>query len=433
MNFWDELVGIVLIAVVFFWFHKIPFVQTTQLTKSILRLAFGFRILCAVAITTVYTFIYPIRSEADTFKFYDDSKLIYEEFKHHPSEVILLLLPFRETHNTQEKAITEQLNVWNRANDDGLWNDNRIIIKLNGWIHFFSFGNYYIHVIVFNIIAFIGLLALYKAFIRIQFNKHMSYWILFFLPSLTFWSAGVMKDGVLLFGLGLFLLGLTEKELRKKIPLLTIGILILSSIKIYILACALPIICAILIQHYTSLKTALTYLLVFSVTALGILLENRINGNTSIIQLALNKQSEFIRYTNTYSFGSSFYIAPIKQVTDLFLAIPTGLLNSLFQPLPWLIKSPLHVIGLIENVLIFLIIITTCSIRSFKHMSISKRHALLFSLSILILLGMSTPNFGALIRYRVVALPFLILPFIDDSKTRALRLKISKKVNKVIR
>jgi len=367
-----------------------------------------------------------MRSEADTFKFYDDSKLIHDDFKEHPYEVIHLLLPFTDEHGIVEQNIVKKLNVWNRANDDGLWNDNRIMIKLNGWIHFFAFGNYYIHLICFNIISFLGVMALYCALGRMKFNRLLSYLILFFLPSLTFWSSGIMKDGVLLFGLGLFILGLTENQVKRKFIFTSIGFILLSCIKVYILICALPILLIVLLIKFTSIRPVIAYLVTFLCLTTLIFIENRLNGDQSLIHLAIRKQAEFIRYTQAYHFGSSLYMPTVNQLTDLILLIPFGLTNSLFQPYPWLIKSPIHAIGFIENVLIIILMVKSCSRHSLIPNSPIKTHAFLFSISILILIGCSTPNFGALVRYRAVALPFLILPLVDDSKIRAISIKVQK-------
>jgi hypothetical protein len=119
--------------------------------------------------------------------------------------------------------------------------------------------------------------------------------------------------------------------------------------------------------------------------------------------------------------GSRIRIPHIDgTVIGTLRAAPTALVNALLRPWPWQADSPFLVLALIENLLLlglFLLPIVFPS-RPFDVCVVSL--CLIFSLGILILTGLVTPVVGAIVRYKVPALPFLAAMCIHLTDTQRL-------------
>ena len=133
----------------------------------------------------------------------------------------------------------QKMNNWDRIYETGVYNDSRTIIKLNAIFRFISFGEFHVHSLFFCFLSLTGLVAFFRVAKKI-FNNSQSILVimLFFLPSLMFWTSGILKESVHLFALGLLLFSL-DKVLRfKKISLSIVGLfvslLLLVYIKIYV-------------------------------------------------------------------------------------------------------------------------------------------------------------------------------------------------------
>ncbi|MCF8258926.1 MAG: hypothetical protein K9J06_15330 [Flavobacteriales bacterium] len=90
-------------------------------------------------------------------------------------------------------------------------------------------------------------------------------------------------------------------------------------------------------------------------------------------------------------------------------AVPMALVNALFRPFPNDISSAFMMLAMAENLLLILLILLVC----FRLDSQYLGHPVLwlcifFAAVILILTGLVTPVVGAIVRYKVPALPFLV-------------------------
>ena len=97
-----------------------------------------------------------------------------------------------------------KMSNWVRSYDNGLFNDNRLMIRANAFLRIFSFGNYHVHSIILAFLAFMGSFSLSKLFFEVSRSKVLTYVAVFLVPSLVFWSSGILKEAVLLAALGFF-------------------------------------------------------------------------------------------------------------------------------------------------------------------------------------------------------------------------------------
>jgi hypothetical protein len=107
-----------------------------------------------------------------------------------------------------------------------------------------------------------------------------------------------------------------------------------------------------------------------------------------------------------------------ENIFSILSAIPMGIINSLTRPWPNEIKNFLFIPAVLENIiLLFLIILAIYQKKQTSNTSLNFiAFCLLFTLILYAIIGISTPILGALVRYKIPAMPFLtisILAFIQ--------------------
>jgi hypothetical protein len=118
--------------------------------------------------------------------------------------------------------------------------------------------------------------------------------------------------------------------------------------------------------------------------------------------------------------GSKIDIPTLDGSLPSFLAaIPMAVVNAVFRPFPADINSPFMLLAAMENVLFVLLLIAMMV--WFQPSAL--RHPVLwlslcFSAVILMLTGLVTPVVGAIVRYKVPALPFLFCAIIALTRTK---------------
>lgn len=104
--------------------------------------------------------------------------------------------------------------------------------------------------------------------------------------------------------------------------------------------------------------------------------------------------------------GSLLHEQPLHSATDVLLSIPAALNNATMRPYPWEPRSALLIPSAAENLLLYLTLIAALLYRN-KTTSDLFFFLCWFSITYLIVAGLTTPVLGALVRYKITAVPFL--------------------------
>ncbi|MBE9469429.1 MAG: hypothetical protein IMY72_14075 [Bacteroidetes bacterium] len=116
-----------------------------------------------------------------------------------------------------------------------------------------------------------------------------------------------------------------------------------------------------------------------------------------------------------YYHGSSFDIGSFEPtLIGVIKKSPEAIVAGLYRPFIWESRYPVMVLSGIENLLLLIltlyVIFRSGFIFTFK--SISKDTVILFcvifSITFAFSVGLSTSNFGALVRYKIPAIPFFL-------------------------
>jgi len=390
-------------------FFRIPFAK-----KSLSLILWAVKVMATLSFLLIYSLYEPYQKGNDSRVYFSDGLVLHETAKTNPDAFLRIM--FGKEYSQDEKIISK-MNYWNRSYDSVVPNDNRTIIRINVLMHFVSFGNYMVHLLLMSFFSFIGLMALYKSVVLMN-NKQK--WIsiipVFLIPSTIFWSSGNIKEPILVFALGMsvwyFFKTMSYFKISRLLLFLAYMIL-LFTIKSYVLFLLIPIMMGYLISKRTNkipvwAVYSLSYLFMIS---LGLLVAY-IKPSYSFVHLIYTKNLDFINMVNTFHSGSTFAIPNLESsFVDIMLNTPLAIFNALSRPWIWEADIWPKLLAAIENVFLILAMAYLIYKIDFRK---SIRHSffwfcLIFAISLLALSGLVTPNMGALVRYKSPALPFLFI------------------------
>jgi len=312
------------------------------------------------------------------------------------------------------------MNTWIKPFDSGLYNDNYFMIRLNALIALFSFGYYEVHGIVFSALSFLGVLWVVQSLIKEQGDRQFALAIDILFPSSLIWLSGGLKEAILLCGIGAIIKASLHSSLtlRQRILYLFIALVILLNLKLYVAAFLIPAVALELIRRKKQWKPIWV---VISWIDLGLL----VISVTHLLHIPLDeylirKQHEFINVVQELNSGSGFAMERMSHgYTSILTSIPQSWMNTLLRPWPWEISSMPELLLGAENALLWIMIgLGLSGMIKTKGDWRTILWVLLFLVPFLTLIGLVTPVFGAIMRYRAPAILVLLIalsPYIRAS------------------
>jgi hypothetical protein len=284
--------------------------------------------------------------------------------------------------------------------------------------------------ILLAIVSFGGIWRMYRVFIMEfpDLTKQFAF-AFFFVPSVFFWGSGLLKDTITFSAIGYFFFSFYMAFIKRHKVLLNIFILYLSlmviiNIKPYIFIGLLPGTLIWIISHYTSkiqgnFIRGITFpsalIIGFACGYLLLLIMGDELGKYTLDKLLNEASVSNYDLKQSYYKGNSFDIGKVDGTVEGMLGKALPAINAaLFRPYIWESNSFLMIISGIENlVILFFTIYTLYRLRIFRVFSYFTKNnlltfSLIFSLFFAFSVGISTSNFGSLVRYRIPLLPFYI-------------------------
>jgi hypothetical protein len=305
-------------------------------------------------------------------------------------------------------------------------------IQVGAVLGLFCFNNYSVITVGFATLSFTGMWAMYVTFVKLrpQIYKELAVAV-FFIPSVFFWGSGLMKDPLCLGALGwifyAFYRGFIE---RKNIPrCILIGYIagsILVSTKIYILLAFLPPALLWVFNEYSARMSSpvlravakpvlLTVGAVIGLVALNSLskLDSRFDVDKIGAQSKLT--ADYLLGVSQAEHGSGYSLGEQDGTIGGMLKLaPQAIVVSLFRPFIWEAHNPTMLLSAIEaSYFLFLtlrIFYRVGIAKTLKAISSSPAITLCFVFSIIfaIAVGVSSGNFGTLVRYKIPLMPFYL-------------------------
>ncbi|MFI5204075.1 MAG: hypothetical protein ACHQF2_06225, partial [Flavobacteriales bacterium] len=361
---------------------------------------------------------YTDRSTADIYKYYDDARVMYNALWDQPEDYFRMVFGIGNDNDYFNGKYYSNMNHWFRVWETVVYNDNHTIIRWNAVVMLFSGGNFHVHTVFMCFFSFLGTWFILKALARFlpEGKRKWFAFVLFLFPSYIFWTSGVLKEGLLIFGGGIVLFLAIEsmaRSLRWYEWIIGFGcVYLLFHLKSYFLLALLPgwvgyvWCCSVQVK-----RVWIPFFIIFATGIMAFVLLPYINPDYHMGGVFKQKQDDFYRLASFMNSGSIISIPQLDgSYADLLLKSFPAFFNGLFRPLPGESFSPLVVISSLEtlfpmSVVIYLLI---------KRPVIDKADLSLvfFLLSFITILmvfsGLVTPVLGALVRYRVPCLPFIV-------------------------
>ena len=320
------------------------------------------------------------------------------------------------------------------------WNDlrNNLVLKLLSLFNLFSRGNYYINSLFFNYLVFFGHIALYRVFIKIYPGKKVSVIIgSFVLPSLLYFSSGIHRDGLvflLLCSLFFCLYGILKEKKTggKRIVLALVSFLLLFLLRSYVALLLIPALSAWWLTEQRKWPAISVFPVVYLFAALILFNLNSIYLSFDPLRAIVKKQSDYLALPVA---RTSIPLDSLQPTFNSFLHnAPQAIGHVLFRPYPLetpsLILLPMNIELLVYQFLLLLFVVATLRKWPPKPEPFVI-FCLFFCITNFLFIGYIVPNFGTLVRYRSIYLPFIITPLLCNLnlKVRAVNLKL---VNSII-
>ena len=399
---------------------KLPFFGKFSLRRRSILLAYALHIAAGAVLSAIYTLYYPQRNLADTFKYFDDSVHIYQLLWESPVDYLRMITGYH-CEVPQLTPVYDKMYNWYVLNNKYLYNDNRTMIRINAVMMIFSGGYFYVHILFFCLMSLIGKLFLFSAFEKLFASKKaFLFCAIFLLPSVIFWSSGILKEGFLFLLMGLFVYGFErwsdEPKSFKHFALIALTLFGLFFVKFYVAVALLPgLISLFWIKRkgYRKpfLKTAIVHLL-FVAAAVSFHIISPFHSFLNGLQW---QKKSFYGLAQVMNSGSVVQTHELHDnFSSFFAAVPEGIFNSFLRPFIWdglQPFSPVVLASALENTLLFVVFVLT--ILWFKKPDDRASTYLIFFTSFTLILytlsGVVTPIIGTLVRYKIPAMPFLVM------------------------
>ena len=313
-----------------------------------------------------------------------------------------------------------EMNNWDTSYKNSLMNESRLLIKINAILNIIGLKNYFFNSITFILMAFIGEFLIFKSLtVKFKFkNPKILFWSLLLFPSIFLWSSGILKEPLIILSFGLILNSLTVRRRAKWIIISSfiIASLIIFKVKFYIFICFFPALISYIISKKTKFKPPRIIFTICAIISVTIFTMGKMNNSYNPLKILSQKQNDFITLSELFDTGSAYKITPIEpSITSLIIAIPMGAINGFFRPFPTNINNLLQLFPLIENMLLYSMVLYLLFKILFLKIKINQDvknvlwNSLFFIIMLFIITGLSTPVVGALVRYKVPGLIFLII------------------------
>lgn len=400
---------------------KHPFFQLKSLSKRAVLFIFLLKFFFGLFLQGVYTYYYKDRQLADVYKYYDDAVIIYKQ-KSSDTETFLEVFTGINLNEKSPRTLNflKHTSHFDKTHISFFDANHRLMIRLNILFLFISSGNVFIHVLLFCLLSFLGVFLILK---RLD-NSNACYvkpvYISFtILPSVAFWSSGMLKESLLVFLLGCFFYSYTDFKSLYRFLLLSLSFLALMLLKpliLVLLLFALSII-AIAKNHLSRALKINVFVFLFICLIFAKLPQRA-------VKIAIGKRNQFIELAHKFeakSVSDTEYVSP--TMGEMLRLFPKAFTDGICRPLFWeSLHKPIDLLFSFESLFLALLIGISCTQKQFfEFMREHKIYILLIAIALLymLILGYIIPIIGAIVRYKVVVLPLLLLPFVHYLTTKS--------------
>ncbi len=416
----EFVLSFAVIAFCIFLIDRLPVFKHPVLKVGTFKLMFLIKLVAGFFLYLIYTRYYTDRATADIFRYFDDANIMYQSLFTHPYDFLRMFTGY-DSASPDLQHYYDAMRNW--YNTDMIFNDTRTMIRFSAVLKLFSLGTYYPHAVIMCFLSLCGLTAIYRFFTSFVSGKENLLLIaVFLMPSTLIWTSGLIKEAFLMFSLGMLLntlYHLVEKKERisRNYIQLFVFLFCLFLIKPYIIFLLIPCVAGWMLLKHNSHSQLLKLIAVYFIYGCIVLFASEFLFGKRIPQLLTSKQAEFFHVANRDHANSLIDIPVLtNSYTSLIINSPNAIKNVVFRPTILEVKNPLMLLAAIENLIITIALLLSLYFVFKSKFQIGTYWILLaffFCMTIFILTGLVTPILGAIVRYKVPALPFFLFVMIN--------------------
>lgn len=303
---------------------------------------------------------------------------------------------------------------------------NFFLVRVAAIIYPLALGRYLLISFGFCVISTIGVFKLYQVMTKVYSSastKKAIAFCLLFIPTATFYTSPIYKETLVYAFMGFLAVNIyniyTKKNKGTNILLLTINILFILLVKpytIYALSFALAL--SVLIYYIAKLqndnifKKFLGLILISGVILLVLYI---VNSNEDFILDFVDTSNFYQEMYNTGNAGSSFEIGQIEtSLSGLIKKAPVAFFTTYFRPYLWEADNAFMLFNALESFALLVLVVYT-TIKRFKSINLYFKESILakvilyYCILMAILIGLTTFNFGTIVRYKATAFPLFCM------------------------
>ncbi len=385
---------------------RIRFFNGTNLSQPQLVILFLLKVMAGIFYGWIGLYYGGLAKMADTWMFHSNSVLEYQLLQTNPKEYLTNLF-----YNPYEGGFEKFFN-----SENSYWNDlkGNAYIKVLSILNIFSFGSYYVNVIFYSFISLFGPVAFYRVMTDVYpGRKTVLVLATFLVPSFLYWSSGLHKEGLIFLGISLVIyhtyFGWKENKYGfKRIAGILAGLFLLLVLRNFLFVIIVPALLAWLLANRFPKKGLAVFGILYLFFAILFFTVRYIKPEYDFPKAVVTKQQEFLKLHGK----STVSIRQLKPTVGSFLLnTPQAITMSAIRPYPKDVNHILSLAAATEIGLLMFVFLLFLLYRSGKPVNRNVIYfCLFFSLSVLLAIGFSVNNIGAIVRYRSVIIPLLVVP-----------------------
>ena len=349
--------------------------------------AFTLKIMGAILLGVIYQFYY---KGGDTLNYWHQTEVINSAFSDSFGKWLRLVTASADIYDVDVYNYTTQF-YWYGARSP-----EYIISILGAIIGLFTMTTYLPTSVIFAALSFIGVWKMYVVFTKLypRLTKQMAFAVLF-IPSVVFWGSGFMKDTITMTSIGwvthfFYNIFYENKKIVLNSFFALLFIYIIYVIKSYIAMAFVP---AVLLWGVG--------LLSYKIKDARLVLFVRFVTRDYLYRISMEQD------------GSGYTLGDFDPtLMGMLEQAPAGVNVTLFRPYLWEARKPIVMISALES-LLYLVFTIVAVVRNNPIRLVQRiladetlQFCLIFTLIFAFAVGISTSNFGSLVRYKIPCLPF---------------------------
>lgn len=392
--------------------------------RKIFLMAFALRMFGSIIYSLMVQYYY---GYGDSFTFYGGGTFILDQIKADFSNIQYL---FASPSELQRIYSLENGKVGG-VNGYIASGSSVAVMKASAIVGILSFNKYLITSLFFGLFSFAGQWKFFQVLndINKKQNQKLLAFAVLYSPAIWFWGSGLIKESICLGGLGFIISILYKAVTRKKVTtmdwvFLVALVILVYNVKSYIIEIfAVCLFFSMLFTFFQRIKIifiriALSFLTLF-ILYFSLSLSN---FSEQIADLAEESAMQIENFQKNYQISqqqdetskAGFEVAGIAPTFEgMLLRSPGIIFSCLFRPFLWESRKLIILFSSLESTMLLLsTLLLLFKTRIFGFFKLIFTEPYIFFCFIITLLfaaiiGFTTFNFGTMVRYKIMLLPFL--------------------------